>query len=379
MLVKLKAGTLQYQLLSYMLKHPKGATFADIGKDTGLTEVQIKRVIRFIKTYDGASIKKSATMLRMSIPTQMELLAGSAASGTSVTGSEPATVATNNVADSGEGTKVVWPAAPSVLNVKDKFGFYYRPDYFKRFQRRVEGGSHISFSGPPGIGKSVTVEYLAALQGLPLVNINADAGLRARSLIGGMTDLGRFEVAQFAAAVVFGWWAKLDEVNAADPDAILALNGLVAAPNMITVNGKSYPVHKDFRLFVTYNPGLIGTKPLPESFKDRFYPIKLPFPRKEQLKKMLIANGVDENAPWLENMLEFAVRVSQQRTEGKHKFDITLRRLTSANADCIDGASTYDALYYSCIDRIDAMLDAKAVKDILDGLKAEVVQKGGVL
>jgi hypothetical protein len=56
------------------------------------------------------------------------------------------------------------------------------------------------------------------------------------------------------------------------------MNGQLATPYEVQLHGRSFPVHPEFRVVVTYNPGLVGTKPLPPAFKDRFFPIKLAFP-----------------------------------------------------------------------------------------------------
>lgn len=270
-----------------------------------------------------------------------------------------------------QATEVAWPAMPDIPDTNLKYAWFEKPEFYDRMKSKVVvHGKHVRLKGPPGIGKSSAVEYMAADEGRVLVNINADAGLRARHLIGGMTDLGRFEVAQFASAVVHGDWAKIDEANGADPDAILCLNSILAPPFKLTINGINYPVHSDFRLFISYNPGLVGTKPLPDSLKDRFYPIDVSFPAEAQLRKMLIANGVDEGTPEVETLIRFALKVALERRDRRTRFDITVRRLLDAWTDIRDGISVYKALLASTIYAIDDDQTQIGIKKILDEMVA---------
>jgi MoxR-like ATPase len=124
----------------------------------------------------------------------------------------------------------------------------------------------------------------------------------------------------------------LSEVNAADADALLYINSQLAAPYIVTVAGKAYPVHPDFRLFVSYNPGLVGTKPLPQAFKDRFFSIKVPFFTGQALKSVLIANGAPTDAAWVDEIVQIGINLWKAQERGQMRYQVTSRRLMDAVA-----------------------------------------------
>ena len=210
---------------------------------------------------------------------------------------------------------------------------FRKPPYYDIMGQIVDSGRHISIEGPPGIGKSTAFEQLAAERGKPLVNIGSDAGLRKRDLVGTI-ELANghtfIMAAEYAAAVIHGWWVKIDELNGADPDALLFLNGQLAPPYAVQIGGRSYPVHDDFRLCVTYNAGLVGTKPLPESLKDRFFPFKEDFPTLHRLKLMLISNGMPEDAYYADWLAWYANSAWEAHLEGRMRYQLSTRRLYDA-------------------------------------------------
>lgn len=360
-------------LLNFFLEHPKGATIEEVSAATSLSENKIRwTAARLGVWFVNVSGKRRGNLMRFAYrpldPTFFvatpTAIAPPATAGKG-DGAAVATVSQPSPRTSAE-TEIAWPGSPPIPDVKKKYGFFEAPEWFRRLESKIlKHGKNISLSGPPGIGKSAAFEFLAARETVPLVNISADAGLRARQLIGGMTDNGRFEVSQFAAAVVKGWWAKVDEVNGADPDALLFLNSILAPPYEVTIHGRTYPVHPEFRMAVTYNPGLVGTKPLPDSLKDRLYPFKVKFPTRSRLEKMVAANGVAISSD-VSKVLDFAIAVVENRNMGKHKFDMTMRRILDAVSDLDDGIGVKDALYNACVDRIDNPIDAAVISQLLD-------------
>lgn len=280
---------------------------------------------------------------------------------------------------------VRWPGAPKLLNLND-YTFYRKPSYFKAFQSMVSLSRHVALSGPPSVGKDTDVEYLAALEGRPLVNVPGDAGLRKRDLIGSpeMTNgSSYFLVSEFAAAVVNGWWACISEVNAAEPDSLLLLNSVAAPPYIINVRGRMYPVHPDFRLFITFNPGLIGTKPLPQAFRDRFYPIQIPFLNRDELRERLMAHGMPgetvvvndaygnsktvSKLEWVDKLLDFAMAMRDAHVNSKMRYHITVRRLIDAVVLMNEGITTdiRRALKWAVIGAIDSPPEVQEAERIL--------------
>ncbi len=261
---------------------------------------------------------------------------------------------------------IKWPDLPVI---EDELGWYRKPTWYDRMKQMVGLGKHIALSGPPGIGKSTAVRALAAEMRMPLVHISADVGLRRRDLTGSVELVNgstQFVVAEYAAAAVFGWWAKVDEVNAAEADALLFMNSQLEEPRRVNIHGRAYPVHPDFRCFVTYNPGLIGTKPLPQSFLDRFFPVKQPFPTVGQLKAMLINhNGSSINEDTLTALCKFGQAAWEAHTSGKMHYQITPRRLMDAVDLIAFGETIKDALRESVLSIIGNQAEVNAMESVI--------------
>lgn len=271
--------------------------------------------------------------------------------------------------DDGLEVKIKWPQMPEV---QEPMGNFDTPSWFDVMVTMVNFGRHISLEGPPSIGKDTAVEQLAALAGVPLVTIGGDGGFRTRDLIGGQHLVGGdsfFEVGEYAAAAIKGCWVLLTEVNAADPSALMYINRQLAAPHVVNVAGRSYPVHPNFRLFVSYNHGLVGTKPLPQSFKDRFFSIKEKFFTKASLTKRLKTmewSVEPEHQKGLEMIVDFGIAMWEAHADkGQMRYQITTRRLRDAIALYTKGGfDIIKAVEYGVISAIDSPIESGAATQV---------------
>lgn len=274
-----------------------------------------------------------------------------------------------------------WPLAPPLIEEMENFD---TPPWFELMKKMVSLGKHISIEGPPGTGKDTAVQQLAAQEGRVLVTIGGDAGFRRRDLVGQPVLRGgssHFEVAEYVAAAVNGWWVLLTEVNAADADALMYINTQLAPPNIVTLHGKAYPVHPDFRLFITYNSGLIGTKPLPQSFKDRFFPVKVGFFSEYQLRRRMVAMGMPDydksdiddineavNKMWPDAVVRFGLAMWEAHERGQMRYQVTTRRLADAvdiMMNGVNGGDVSSALKTAVLDAIDSPVERKAAESVL--------------
>lgn len=261
-----------------------------------------------------------------------------------------------------------WPDAPPLIEgMGDKFR---QPQWFSIMREMVHRGRHIALAGPPGVGKDTAVQELAAEQGKILITIGGDGGFRRRDLVGNVQiSQGRsfIEVGEYAAAVVNGWWALLTEVNAADADALMFINAQLAPPYIITIGGKAYPVHPDFRLFVSYNPGLVGTKPLPQSFKDRFFSIQVPFFSQQQLISILIAHGADD-AAYTTEIAKYGLLMWSAFQKGNMRYQITSRRLMDAVELMKAGLAVgvREAVDMAVISAIDSSIEQNVARQLIN-------------
>jgi hypothetical protein len=289
-------------------------------------------------------------------------------------------------------SKVIWPVAPPIT---DEIANFDKPTYFDQMEYMVtKKGKHVALEGPPSVGKDTAVLQLAAKHRKPLVTVGGDGGFRRRDLVGSshmISGTSFTEVGEYVAAVVNGWWVLLTEVNAADPDALIFINNQLAAPYTVSFGGKTYPIHPEFRLFVSYNHGLVGTKPLPQSFKDRFFSIKVPFFTEIQLQRRLEAMGMPEPVisitrqarvdrtsfgdpsddvanGWTKTVVDFGIAMWKAHDEsGSMRYQITTRRLMDAVSLMeIDSMNVKKALKMAVVDAIDSPVDAKAAMTVLN-------------
>lgn len=274
---------------------------------------------------------------------------------------------------------VIWPDVPPQIQPHPNF---VEPKWYKTMKHMLKAGRHIRLAGPPSVGKDTAIKQVAWEFGKPLVSLNGSS-LRERHMTGARAQdaSGRsyFLPSQFAAAVVYGWWANITEVNAAEQDVLLYLNSITEEPFTITLNGRAYPVYKDFRLFISYNPGALGTRPIPASLADRFFPIKLEFHDERSLRKVLQANGMPESdlvesgndyKDWTACLVNFAIKLYAEHDAGKVKYQVTVRRCMDVaelmkhfRTDGIDGFK--QAVRAAIIDAIDNPLDAKNAEGLL--------------
>lgn len=278
--------------------------------------------------------------------------------------------------------QLVWPDAPPLLDTHD---YFRKPNWYGEMEAMVDAGCHISLEGPPSVGKDTAIKNLAAEKGVPLVS-KLGSGLRKRDLTGTAQMVNGttvFLVDEFAAAVVNGWWAVITEVNAAEPDVTVFLNGILDEPFVINLQGKQYPVHPDFRLFIDYNHGLHGVKPLNQAFKDRFHPVKLQFLTETELRERLVAHGmprVEElgtvlvngerevsREVWPEVVVKYGLAMAQRYESGRTRYHITVRRLLGVVTLMNRGVYTdiKKAIRSAVINGIDSEQDSREAEQVL--------------
>lgn len=272
------------------------------------------------------------------------------------------------VGDADAAMQLIWPDAPVCCDVITNFD---EPTYYQEIKIMVQLGSHIALEGPPSVGKDTAVEQLAAEMSQPLVTIGGDGGFRTsdlkgtQQLINGTTY---FEVGDYVAAAVNGWWVLITEVNAADPSALMYINRQLAAPYVVNLNGRSFPVHPNFRLFVSYNHGLVGTKPLPQSFKDRFFSVKIPFFTHNALHKRLIAMGMPDTNEYA-TVTVFGMAMWAAYESGLMRYQVTTRRLIDAvKLIKVGGYDVKKALRAAVLNSIDSPIEYKAAEQVLNNL-----------
>ena len=269
--------------------------------------------------------------------------------------------------------RIIYPDAPPMIEPLENF---VEPSWYSRMKKMVKSGRHIALHGPPGVGKDTGVLQWAATDSKILVTVGGDAGFRKRDLVG-TTQISNgksfFVVADFAMAVINGWTALISEVNAADPDALLFLNTVLAPPHTINIAGRAYKVHPDFRLFVTMNLGMHGTKPLPPAFIDRFFNVAIAPLNESAMKSRIEAKGYDTLDPWATAMVTtYGKALQDAHDRGQMRYQVTIRRLYDACELIVLGEDADSALAMAVLDSIHSPIERKVAKQILNEIKVDV-------
>ena len=255
----------------------------------------------------------------------------------------------------------------SPASVPAKMDEFIKPNFYERMSAMVSAGRHVALYGPPSTGKDTAVQQLANQEGKRLVTIGGDVGFRKRDLAGSVqisNGVSYFEVAQGARAMIEGDWLLISEVNGADPDALMFLNAALAAPYTVTLAGKTFPVNPNFRLFVTYNLGLIRTKPLPPAFIDRFHSIKVDALTQHQIKTRLQSHLGDTSIPeyQIDWIVGFTQHLVEMQEDGNIRFYATLRRLLDVAKLMEAGYDAKKAVEWGMLDSINSPVERKTAE-----------------
>lgn len=123
--------------------------------------------------------------------------------------------------------------------------------------RLVKADIPVLLTGPAGTGKSSAAKYAAEAAGLTYREVNL-AGAMA-SAIKGKDRLKEFIESQFTIAYRDGGVLCIEEIDAAHPTVLTAINNAIAGDEFWNdADGKSYKRHPNFRLIATANTMLTG-------------------------------------------------------------------------------------------------------------------------
>lgn len=163
---------------------------------------------------------------------------------------------------------------------------------FDEVKALVEANIPVLLSGTKGSGKTTLAMDVAKALNLTMYSITMTRQTTLGMLLGFINVTGAYIPSDIYKAAVNGGLVLLDEINGGDPNVLLCLNtienGYIAFPHHGVV-----PLHKDFRLIATQNPGdsaYTGRTQLDASTLDRFDKVDVKLDN--NLEKSLVSRDV---------------------------------------------------------------------------------------
>ena len=155
----------------------------------------------------------------------------------------------------------------------------------------ILGGGHVLLEGVPGLGKTLLVQSIASVLGLPSARIQFTVDLMPTDITGTsileITENGSREMS-FRPGPLLSSVVLADEINRATPKTQSAMLEAMAEAQ-ITVFGETRKIEPPYFVLATQNSiEMEGTFPLPEAQLDRFFfKLLVPFPTESELVEVL--------------------------------------------------------------------------------------------
>jgi MoxR-like ATPase len=258
---------------------------------------------------------------------------------------------------------------------------YGQDEIIKKVLISIFSNGHCLLVGVPGLAKTLLVNTISQVLDLKYQRIQFTPDLMPSDIIG-TEILNNERKFDFIKGPLFANILLADEINRTPPKTQSALLEAMQE-QMVTVNGKTYPIQKPFFVLATQNPiEQEGTYPLPEAQLDRFmFSIYLDYPKIEDelaiventtsgkeivLDKIISAEQIlyyqklIQKVPINRNVLEYAVNLAAKtrpNTEHSHKM---------ANEYINWGAGPRASQYLVIGAKTNAILSGKYSPDIED-------------
>jgi len=242
------------------------------------------------------------------------------------------------------------------------------------FRNAHERRTPLLLLGPPGCGKTLLVEHMAAALDRPLVTVTCHDDLTTADLVGRHLITGgdvRWEDGPLTAAIRQGAICYLDEIVEARPDTLAMLHSVADHRRTLFIDrlGETVTAPPSFMLVASHNPRLSGSpKELKPALRQRFATIRLDYlgPAAEAA---VIAAATLAPADVAERLATGAALLRDAARRDAHaRFDPPSTRTLIAAAGLIgSGTSMRDAIEACLIGPLTADdATATAMRELLD-------------
>lgn len=220
-------------------------------------------------------------------------------------------------------------------------GSFIEPPYLEQLEAAFRRRRHVMLSGPPGTGKTHSVQWMARQRGQPLFVVQGHCDLSIEDLRGCpalRNGDSTFIVGPVVQAVEQGGILLVDEYNLVRPGVTAWLNNVLNPGGLLSIpeEQRLVPIHPAFLACFCCNEGLAGTREQNAAFKDRCRVIVCDYwpPDKEVLLlKSLMPEIAEIDA---RRMIAVANGVRAARKAGTVDFDFSIRTLHDWGLDAYD-------------------------------------------
>jgi cobaltochelatase CobS len=255
--------------------------------------------------------------------------------------------------------------------------FYIPPPqgYLEKLAYAVAHNLPALLIGETGVGKTMSVRYLASQTNNGLRRVNLNGATTVDEFLGKLliNEQGTYWVnGVLVDAMLSGDWILLDEINACLPEIAFSLHSLLDDDRMVVLmeyDGRIVRPHPNFRLFASMNPSeegrYGGTKTLNEALLDRFpVVVRMAYlPEDEEIEAVISQSGNTDRTV-VTSMVRVARDVRQAIQDEKVFGSFSTRRVV----DWARMSLVFDVLesaHYTVLSKL-SKYDAEVVEDIID-------------
>lgn len=266
---------------------------------------------------------------------------------------------------------------------------YQLPEWTDHLRLSLQEGENVLLSGPTGSGKSTLIRELCARIRKPFLRVNLTGESSTADILGQWRVQGkemRFHYGPVQQAMKIGAWLVLDELDAALPQVLFALQALLEEGGKLVIpeTGEWITPHSEFRLIATANTlgrgddsGLYsGTNVLNEAFLDRFHSVfHVDYLPPEQEKMLLLSKAEGLHESIAEKMVRVANDLRKALKDGVIYSSFSTRKLIAWGRKSIQLSNPEMAARYTIINKLSAEEDRRVFAEILQrhGLYREFI------